>query len=243
MSGRDMEEGPAKPSETQPSAWYTHPSIQIIIWDNYASTRMSINPVLPFFPNGNPSSITYTILVLNIQGWIPIFVSRAVVQASLTPGLHHSELVANVIPDERQEHTLLEGNKGLRVATNLLESIFTYQICLVLLLAKPFLRVPAQRSLHLPLSRAIPTTRPQLTTYGYIQTPANLMGGSPVMWWGQKQDQVPYYYTGRVSCRDERSSAARCEDGLLFMLVSASSSPSREKPPSLETYLLINLCR
>lgn len=37
---------------------------------------------------------------------------------------------------------------------------------------------------------------PQLTTYGYIQTSANLMGGSPVMWWGHKQDQFLYYYTG-----------------------------------------------
>lgn len=87
---------------------------------------MSTNPVLPFFPNGNPGPITYTILVLNIQGWIPIFVNQPVVQASLTPGLHHSELVANVIPDERQEYTLLEGKKGFRVAT---KSIFTHQMC------------------------------------------------------------------------------------------------------------------
>lgn len=125
VSDRDVDGGPAKPSETQPSAWHAHPRIQMVvislwglvaayagwaalimyIWDKHASIRMTTDPALPawsFFPNGNPSSITYTIPGLNMQGWTLIFINLAVIQAPLTLGLHYSELIANVIRDESQ---------------------------------------------------------------------------------------------------------------------------------------------
>lgn len=125
VSDRDVDGGPAKPSETQPSAWHAHPRIQMVvislwrlvaayagwaalimyIWDKHASIRMTTDPALPawsFFPNGNPSSITYTITGLKMQGWTLIFINLAVIQAPLTLGLHYSDLIANVIRDESQ---------------------------------------------------------------------------------------------------------------------------------------------
>ncbi|KAG1863670.1 hypothetical protein F4604DRAFT_1586942 [Suillus subluteus] len=161
VSDRDVDGGPAKPSVTQPSAWHAHPSIRKVvislwgiviayagwaalimyIWDKYPSTRMSTNPPLPtwsFFPNRNPSSIAYTIPDFNMQGWILIYVNLAIVQAPLTLGLHCSELIANVIQDERQWRCATRKQR-IRVATNPLKSTFTHLVCLVLFLAKPFL--------------------------------------------------------------------------------------------------------
>jgi hypothetical protein len=162
VSDRDVEGGPTKPSETQPSAWHAHPSIRKVIvslwgivvvyagWaplimyicDRYPSIRMSTDPPLPtwsFFPNKNPSSIAYFIPGPNMQGWILVFVNLAVVQAPLTLGLHYSELITNTIRDEKRWRCATR-REGLRVATNPLKSIFTHPVCLVLFLAKPFLR-------------------------------------------------------------------------------------------------------
>jgi hypothetical protein len=75
----------------------------------------------------------------DIWSWILVFVNVAVVQGPLTLGLHCSELIANVIRDERQWRCAA-GRKGLRTATNPVKSIFTHPICLVLFVAKPFLR-------------------------------------------------------------------------------------------------------
>ncbi|KAG2345116.1 hypothetical protein BDR05DRAFT_998712 [Suillus weaverae] len=254
VSDRDVDGGPAKPSETQPSAWQAHPSIQRIvislwglvaacagwaalimyIWDKHASARMTTNPALPmwsFFPNGNPSAIAYTIPGLNVQGWILIFVNLAVVQAPLTLGLHYSELIANVIRDERQWRCATR-RKGLQVATNPLKSIFTHPVSLVLFLAKPFLHwmfglsffvddlagdeivesfsvgIYTAQIWNLCIALAIfacfftlvalrRPRGPQPATYGHIQTLANLVDEwSPVMWWGHKQDQIPYCHAG-----------------------------------------------
>ncbi|KAG1838519.1 hypothetical protein DFJ58DRAFT_124683 [Suillus subalutaceus] len=68
------------------------------------------------------------------------FVNIAVIQGPLTLGLHCLELIANVIRDERQWRCAT-GRKGLRTVTNSVKTIFTYPICLVLLVTKPFLCV------------------------------------------------------------------------------------------------------
>jgi len=40
---------------------------------------------------------------------------------------------------------------------------------------------------------------PQPAAYGHLQTLANLVDEwSPVMWWGHKEDGIPYCHAGRV---------------------------------------------
>ncbi|KAG1756113.1 hypothetical protein EDB19DRAFT_1902286 [Suillus lakei] len=160
----DIDGGPAKPSETQPSAWHAHPSIRKIvislwgivtaytgwaavvmyIWDKYTGAR-SMSAALTiqswsFFPGEQSSSITYPITNVNVdlRVWILVFANIAVVQGPLTLGLHCVELIANVIRDERQWRCAT-GMKGLRTTTNPLKSIFTNPLCLILFIAKPFL--------------------------------------------------------------------------------------------------------
>src|SRR5258708_39056469 len=67
---------------------------------------------------------------------------------------------------------------------------------------------------------------PQPAAYGHLQTLANLVDEwSPVMWWGHKEDGVPYCHAGMrlvwlvyrtlmVLNRDKRSLATGCENGL-----------------------------
>ncbi|KAG1756123.1 hypothetical protein EDB19DRAFT_453089 [Suillus lakei] len=163
VSDLDMYGGPAKPSETQPSAWHAHPNIQKVviflwgtvaacagwaalimyIWDKYTGARW-ISAALTiqswsFFPNATQSNyISYVIPGVNIQWWILVFANMAAVQGPLTLGLHCSELIANVIRDERQWRCAT-GRKGLQTATNPLKAAFTNPLSLVLFIVKPFL--------------------------------------------------------------------------------------------------------
>ncbi|KAG1753184.1 hypothetical protein EDB19DRAFT_814881 [Suillus lakei] len=259
VSGLDTDEGPAKPRDTQPSAWHAHPSIRKVvislwgivvacagwailvmyIWHKYAGAG-STSPValtiqtwsfLPTQLNVQSNYIAYAVPGVNIQPWILVFVNMAIIQGSLTLGLHCSELIANVIRDERQWRCAT-GRKGLRTATNPLMPIFTHPICLALFVAKPFLHWmfglsfiasdPAYGgqlegfvvvmytaqiwnlcialfifacfftlvALHQPRG-------PQPAAYGHVQTLANLVDEwSPVMWWGHKEDQIPYCHAG-----------------------------------------------
>ncbi|KAG2028723.1 hypothetical protein BDR03DRAFT_594846 [Suillus americanus] len=159
VSDLDTCEGPAKPSEKQPSAWHAHPSIRkvvIFLWvivaacAGWAALVMHIwhmwadrfqfaltTQTWSFLPNGD-SYITYGISGGNLQVWTLLFVSMTLVQGPLTLGLHCSELISNVIRDERQWRSAT-GRKGLRTAMSPVKTIFTHPICLVLFVAKPFL--------------------------------------------------------------------------------------------------------
>ncbi|KAG1845656.1 hypothetical protein F4604DRAFT_1960149 [Suillus subluteus] len=160
VSDLDTDGGPVKPLEIQPSAWHAHPSIRKVIislwvivaacagWAalvTYISHRPSDYGFIPmtphtwsFLPNLSSSSIWYSMPGVNLEVWILLFVNIAVVQGPLTLGLHCSELIANVIRDERQWRCAT-GRKGLRTAMNPVKTIFTHPICLVLFVAKPFL--------------------------------------------------------------------------------------------------------
>jgi hypothetical protein len=167
VSALDVGGDTARPSETQPSAWHAHPSIRKVvislwgivaacagwaalvmyIWNKYGGTGYMSSDALTtqtwsFFSSTQALSgnyIVYYMPDIGIQWWILVFVNVAVVQGPLTLGLHCSELIANVIRDERQWRCAT-GRKGLRTATNPVKPIFTHPICLVLLFAKPFLR-------------------------------------------------------------------------------------------------------
>ncbi|KAG2053528.1 hypothetical protein BDR06DRAFT_1008666 [Suillus hirtellus] len=159
VSDLDTCGGPAKPPETQPSAWHAHPSIQkviiflwaivaaCIVWAAivmYISDRFFSNgnaltlQTWSFFRNSKGNDIMYDLLKGSPEGWILLFVNIAVVQGLLTLGLHCSELIVNVIRDERQWRWATR-RQGLRMATNPLVSILNQPNCLILFIAKPVL--------------------------------------------------------------------------------------------------------
>ncbi|KAG1858247.1 hypothetical protein C8R48DRAFT_266816 [Suillus tomentosus] len=160
-----------------------------------------------------------------------LFVNIAAFQGLLTLGLHCSELIVNVIRDERQWRSATR-SQGLRVATNPLKPIFTHPLCLILFIAKPFLHWMFGLSFKINASAyndsledfsvmmftaqiwnlcialfilacfftVVALLRPhgpQPAAYGHLQTLANLVDEwSPVMWWGHKEDGIPYCHAG-----------------------------------------------
>ncbi|KIK42765.1 hypothetical protein CY34DRAFT_755321 [Suillus luteus UH-Slu-Lm8-n1] len=258
VSVLDVGGGPARPSKTQPSAWHAHPSIRKVVislwgivvacagwaalvmylWHKYAGTDIASYYALTtqtwsFIPNlyGSFNGIQYVMPGTSIQWWILVFVNMVVVQGPLTLGLHCSELITNVIRDERQWRCATR-KKGLTTATNPLTPIFTHPICLVLFVAKPFLhwmfglsfiitndavdgrlgilvvRMLTAQIWNLCIALfifacfftfvALRRPRgPQPASYGHLQTLANLVDEwSPVMWWGHKEDGIPYCHAG-----------------------------------------------
>ncbi|KAG1858262.1 hypothetical protein C8R48DRAFT_834861 [Suillus tomentosus] len=254
VSDLDMYGGPAKPPETQPSAWHAHPSIRKVviflwvivaactgwaalvmyIWGHLFSKDLygnNLPQTWTFFHHSDSNYITYPVPNGGIEWWILLFVNITVVQGPLTLGLHCSELIVNVIRDERQWRSATR-RQGLRVATNPLEPIFTHPLCLILFIAKPFLHwmfglsfaiVPDVSDdtlnvffismytaqiwnlcialLILACFFTVIALRrphgPQPASYGHLQTLANLVDEwSPVMWWGHKEDGIPYCHAG-----------------------------------------------
>ncbi|KAG1908842.1 uncharacterized protein F5891DRAFT_974143 [Suillus fuscotomentosus] len=256
VSDLDMYGGPAKPPETQPSAWHAHPSIRKVViylwlivaacagwavlvmyfWDHFHLAQ--VVPTSPltlqtwsFLRNLMGNYVIYDLPGVNLEAWIVVFVFTAVVQGPLTLGLHCSELIANVIRDERQWRCATK-RKGLSVATNPLKPIFIHPMCLILFIAKPFLHWMFGLSFSLALTAFdeninalvmsmftaqiwnlcialfifscfftfIALRRPhgpQPAAYGHLQTLANLVDEwSPVMWWGHKENGIPYCHAG-----------------------------------------------
>ncbi|KAG1865899.1 hypothetical protein DFJ58DRAFT_724288 [Suillus subalutaceus] len=163
VSDLDTYGGPTKPREVQPSAWHAHPSIRKVvislwvivaacagwaalimyIWDKWPISHPTASSALTpqtwsFSPTSQSNFIVYDAPGVNVGTWAILFVSMAVFQGPLTLGLHCSELIANVIRDERQWRCAT-GRKGLRTATNPVKTIVTHPTSLVLFLAKPFL--------------------------------------------------------------------------------------------------------
>ncbi|KAG1753186.1 hypothetical protein EDB19DRAFT_1902840 [Suillus lakei] len=164
VSDLDVDGSPAKPSETQPSVWHAHPSIRKVVvslwgivvacagwaalvmyvWDKYYPDAEDKPPALTtqtwsFLPEAVLFNyIAYVIPGSNVQRWILVFINVATIQAPLTLALHCSELITNVIRDEKQWRCAT-GRKGLKTTTNPLKPIFTDPICFVLFVTKPFL--------------------------------------------------------------------------------------------------------
>ncbi|KAG1773807.1 hypothetical protein EDD22DRAFT_946675 [Suillus occidentalis] len=259
VSALDVDGDPARPSETQPSAWHAHPSIRKVViflwgivaacagwaalvmylWHKYAGTDVASSYALttqtwsfiPDLQNDSYNYIMYQTPDIGIRWWILVFVSVTAVQGPLTLAVHCSELIVNVLRDEKQWRCATE-RKGLRTAMNPVRMIFTHPIWLVLFAAKPFLHwmfglsfiisnpaydgqlgylgvgmLTAQIwNLCIALSIfacfftfvALRRPRgPQPAAYGHLQTLANLVDEwSPVMWWGHKEDGIPYCHAG-----------------------------------------------
>ncbi|KAG1773811.1 hypothetical protein EDD22DRAFT_793802 [Suillus occidentalis] len=290
VSALDVGGGPARPSETQPSAWHGHPSIRKVVislwgivaacagWATlvmclwYADSHTGLSPVpltwsfIPNLQDGLVNCVEYGVPNIGIQWWILVFVNVAVVQGPLTLVLHCSELIANVIRDETQWRCAT-GRKGLKTATNPVKPILAHPICLVLFVAKPFLHWMFGLSFSVystveygelsGLALYMLTAQiwnlcialfifacfftfvalrrprgPQPAAYGHVQTLANLVDEwSPVMWWGHKEDGIPYCHAGtsdhplpdvKMDCvyagSDAGSLASECRKRYLFYL-------------------------
>jgi hypothetical protein len=122
------------------------------IWDEFASLyQITSDALTPQTWSFLSTTLQSNFIMIGIYGvslgtWILLFVIMAIFQGPLTLALHCSELITNVIRDER-EWRRATGMKGLRTATNPAKMIFAHPICLVLFVAKPFLRESFSSSL------------------------------------------------------------------------------------------------
>lgn len=162
VSDLNVAEGPAKPSEEQPSAWRAHPSIRKVVfslwglvvacagWATIVRYKQNVDTKSKswsFLDRSIGYSVAYTIgysendpsfTTMSPELWILAFVNIAVVQGSLTLGLHCSDLIANVIQNEWQWRCAT-ARKGLNTATNPLKAFLTNPLGLVLFVLKPVL--------------------------------------------------------------------------------------------------------
>ena len=143
VSGLDMNRGPVKPSKIQPSAWLAHPSIRkviIFLWglvvacSGWAAAVAYFGPKYSSFSNNITLAETPWTFIPNeaafvnsfmyfypqsggftVLGWFQFCVMVMLVQGPLTLGLHCSELIANVIRDERYWRCAT-GRNGLTMA-------------------------------------------------------------------------------------------------------------------------------
>ena len=157
--------GPRPPSERQPSAWQSHPSIKKIIitlwclvlacmiWSGMvimAWVRWFRTPIGPgldswsALPNARTNFIGYQFYVEPDHGcpatvWAGIFSLFIILQGGVTLGLHCSEVIANVVRDELiwRKATSVEGTMPSK---NPLMTVLESWPNLGLLLAKPVLR-------------------------------------------------------------------------------------------------------
>jgi hypothetical protein len=158
VSDFDMDAGPARPSETQPSAWHAHPSIRkviksllglivacagwgalvLFIYNRYEGFSGTITwKSWSFFPDDQ--DFLYGLQYPIVGGFLMTYINLAIIQGPLTLCLHCSELIANVIRDERHWRCGT-GQKGITPAMNPLKSVIANPLCFALFIAKPVLR-------------------------------------------------------------------------------------------------------
>ncbi|KAG1878218.1 hypothetical protein F4604DRAFT_1923775 [Suillus subluteus] len=255
VSDFDVDGGPARPSETQPSVWHAHPSIRkvvnslwglviacagwgalvLFIHNTYESYTGTITwKSWSFFPDDQ--NFLYSLgYPLALAGgpvpWIMCYINLAIIQGPLTLCLHCSELIANVIRDEGHWRCGT-GQKGITPAMNPLKSVIANPLCLALFVAKPALHWVFGLCFVLGAFQVWPSgigtemtmypmqilnlfivlfvfacfftlvalrqrRGPQPAAYGHLQTLANLVDEwTPVMWWGHKEDGIPYCHAG-----------------------------------------------
>ncbi|KAG1730555.1 uncharacterized protein EDB91DRAFT_1309967 [Suillus paluster] len=238
--------GSARPSDAQPSAWHAHTSIRKVVVSLWGlvvvcagwAARPRYRGRFFFTDVQTTYALEYRVTSskgFNAQTWILAFVNIAVIQGVLTLGLHCSELIADVIQNERQWRCATT-RKGLHTATNPLKGFLTNPLGLVLFIVKPVLhwmfgiafqatyvidiqyhpftvmgsytKMGVYQIVNLCIALFIfscvftiialhQPRGPQPATYGHLQTLANLVDEwSPVMWWGHKEDGIPYCHAG-----------------------------------------------
>lgn len=156
--GDDARWGPVAPSPKQPSAWHAHPSVRkvvmtlwglvviCIVWGiiiMHLSDRSMSDAVRSwsFLPRPQSHFIAYSIPLAGgvYWYWALYYINIAGIQGPLTLALHCSELVVNVIRDERVWRKATT-ETGTTISPHPLASVFGSPLNIVLLMLKPLLR-------------------------------------------------------------------------------------------------------
>ncbi|KAL4075680.1 hypothetical protein V8B97DRAFT_2032240 [Scleroderma yunnanense] len=148
--------GPTAPGVVQPSAWSAHSSVRkvvITLWTlviacllwglivalvSAGSIRDALNS-WSFLPNPQSYVKAYTIPLPGRVAWfywVVYYLNMGVIQGPMTLALHCTELVANVIRDEKAWRCATT-RKGAKVAMHPLAPVFGSWLNVVLLCAKP----------------------------------------------------------------------------------------------------------
>ncbi|KAF8121354.1 hypothetical protein EV363DRAFT_1186472 [Boletus edulis] len=153
----DRARGPVTPSRKQPSAWAAHSSIArvvitlwtlvilCIVWgiiivhlsDHSLADAMKS---WTFFPQPQSHVIAYSIPIAGgvYWYWVLYYINMAAIQGPLTLGLHCSELVVNVIRDEKVWRNMTTA-EGTSVSSHPLALVFGSTLNVGLLVLKPLL--------------------------------------------------------------------------------------------------------
>ena len=151
--------GPLSPRKKQPSACRSHSSIRKVIialwflvaacftWGFYmahisAGNIFKVFTSWTFFSGAQSYVVTYPIPLHGKMAWfywIIFYLCIIAIQAWMTFALHCSELVANVIRDEKVWRCATTA-KGAKVSTNPLAAVYGSWLNIMLLFAKPMFR-------------------------------------------------------------------------------------------------------
>ncbi|KAG8218323.1 hypothetical protein J3R82DRAFT_3937 [Butyriboletus roseoflavus] len=155
--GDDVRWGPVSPSAKQPSAWRAHPSVRKVVmtllglvviciaWGiiiMHLSDRSMSNAVRTwsFLPRPQSHFIAYSIPLAGgvYWYWVLYYINMAGIQGPLTLALHCSELVVNVVRDERVWRKATT-TKGTTISPHPLATVFGSPLNVALLVLKPLL--------------------------------------------------------------------------------------------------------
>ena len=156
--GNNGRRGPVAPSPKQSSAWRAHQSVRrvivtlwvlvviCIVWGViivHLSDRSMSHALRSwsFFPQVQSHVIAYSIPLTGgvYWYWVLYYVNMAAIQGPLTLALHCSELVVNVIRDERVWRKATT-KKGTTISSHPLALVFGSPLNVGLLVSKPLLR-------------------------------------------------------------------------------------------------------
>ena len=154
----DHARGPVTPSTKQPSAWGSHPSVRKVVmtlwvlvvvciaWGFiivYLSDHSMYHAMesWSFFPRPQSHVIAYSIPLTGgvYWYWVLYYVNMAAIQGPLTLALHCSELVVNVVRDEKVWRKAVTA-RGSTISSHPLAFVFGSTLNLCLLVLKPLLR-------------------------------------------------------------------------------------------------------
>lgn len=164
--GDNAPPGPRVPSRAQPSAWRAHSSVRKVVMTLWALVVVCVvwgvvivhlsdhdmSHVMKswsFFPQAQSHVIAYSIPIAGgvYWYWLLYYLNMAAIQGPLTLALHCSELVVNVIRDEKVWRKATTA-KGTTIASHPLVLVFGSVLNVGLLVSKPLLR----KSHHVSLS-------------------------------------------------------------------------------------------
>ncbi|KAG6333761.1 hypothetical protein ID866_5323 [Astraeus odoratus] len=192
----DLQPGPAYPRAKQPSALGAHSSVRkvittlwvlvvaCVVW-GLVVARISAGNIgnafssWSFFSDQQSYVTPYTIHLASGGAeisWAAYYVSMALVQGPMTLGLHCSELVVNVVRDEKVWRCATR-KKGAKVSTYPLAPVFGSWLNILLLVAKPVLHW----MLGLGMSLAGAATGGFLTAISVSMYPMQIMNLTAVL--------------------------------------------------------------